>query len=49
MIWIYFIAIAAVIIFAGVRLTTYADKLSDELGLGKVWVGIVLLGSGRDT
>ena len=32
------------IIFSGIRLTTYADKLSDQLQFGKIWVGIVLLG-----
>jgi len=44
MYWFEFFISAAIIIFAGIRLTIYADKLSDELQLGKVWVGIVLLG-----
>lgn len=42
--WIEFFISAAVIIFAGIRLTIDADKISDELKFGKVWIGIVLLG-----
>lgn len=42
--WLEFLISAGIIIFAGIRLTIYADKLSDELQLGKVWVGIILLG-----
>ena len=44
MIWIQLIISAALIVYAGVRLTTHADILSDRLNLGKVWIGIVLLG-----
>jgi len=42
--WLEFLISASIIIYAGIRLTIYADKLSDELQLGKVWIGIVLLG-----
>jgi len=44
MYWIEFIISATLIIYAGIKLTVYADALSDKLQLGKVWVGIVLLG-----
>lgn len=44
MYWFEFFISAVIIIFAGIRLTVYADKLSDELKFGKIWVGIVLLG-----
>ncbi len=44
MIWLKFFISAAVIIFAGTRLTSYADQLSDQLQVGKVWMGVVLLG-----
>ncbi len=44
MYWLEFCISAGIIVFAGIRLTVYADKLSDELQLGKVWVGIILLG-----
>jgi len=42
--WVQFILSAGVIVFSGIRLTIYADKLSDRLHLGKMWVGILLLG-----
>ncbi len=44
MIWLQFIISAAVIVFSGIRLTTYADILGDRLQIGKVWIGIILLG-----
>ncbi len=44
MYWIEFTISSALIIAAGVHLTQYADRLSDALKLGKLWIGIVLLG-----
>jgi len=43
-IWVQFIICAAIIVVAGSRLTRYADLLSDRKQLGKMWVGIILLG-----
>ena len=42
--WIIFLVSALVTVLAGIRLTIFADKLSDKLKLGKLWIGIVLLG-----
>jgi len=44
MLWLKFLVSASVIVVAGVRLTKYADILGDRLNIGKVWVGIVVLG-----
>jgi len=44
MYWLEFIISALVIIAAGSRLTIYADRLSDQLNLGKALVGVILLG-----
>lgn len=44
MLWIQFIISAAMIIIAGVKLTAYADLLSLRWKLGKVWIGVILLG-----
>jgi len=44
MLWFEFILSATIIVAAGTRLTVCADKLSDRLQLGKVWIGVVLLG-----
>lgn len=43
MIWIQFLAIALVIVFAGVRLARYGDVLGEKSGLGRSWIGVVLL------
>lgn len=44
MIWITFLVSAAMIVAAGIRLTIYADKLSEYIKVGKVWIGVILLG-----
>ncbi len=44
MYWIEFLISATIIILAGARLTVCADKISDHFQIGKVWIGIVLLG-----
>ena len=43
MIWIQFLAAALVIVFAGVHLARYGDVLGEKIGLGRSWVGVVLL------
>ncbi|MFC1510245.1 sodium:calcium antiporter [Candidatus Omnitrophota bacterium] len=44
MIWLDFIISAFVIIASGIVLTRLADKLSEDFEIGKVWIGVVLLG-----
>lgn len=43
MIWIEFLATALVVVFAGVRLARYGDVLGEKTGLGRSWIGMVLL------
>lgn len=43
MVWIYFIAVSAVIIWAGSRLSIYADQLAGLLKLSRSAVGILLV------
>lgn len=43
MIWIEFAATALVIVLAGVRLARYGDVLGEKTGLGRSWIGVVLL------
>jgi cation:H+ antiporter len=43
MILIQFLATALVIVFAGVRLARYGDMLGEKTGLGRSWVGLVVL------
>jgi len=42
-IWIEFAATALVIVLAGVRLARYGDVLGEKTGLGRNWIGVVLL------
>jgi cation:H+ antiporter len=43
MIWLQFLATALVIVVAGVRLARYGDVLGEKTGLGRSWIGVVLL------
>lgn len=43
MIWLQFVLTALVIVLAGVRLARYGDVLGEKTGLGRSWVGVVLL------
>lgn len=44
MLWIHFLTSTVVIVLAGLKLTRYADELSERLDLGKAWIGVFLLG-----
>lgn len=43
MIWMKFVATGLVIVLAGVRLARYGDMLGEKTGLGRGWIGLVLL------
>jgi cation:H+ antiporter len=43
MVWIQFLLTAVVIVFAGTRLARYGDVLGEKTGLGRSWIGVVLL------
>ena len=43
MIWIQFLLTALVIVLAGTRLARYGDVLGEKTGLGRSWIGVVLL------
>jgi cation:H+ antiporter len=43
MIWVQFLMTALVIVLAGVRLARYGDVLGEKTGLGRSWIGVVLL------
>ncbi len=42
-VWLKFIICAAIIFFAGSKLTKYGDAIAEKTGLSHVWIGIVLL------
>ena len=43
MIWVQFLATALVIVLAGMRLARYGDILGEKSGLGRSWIGLVLV------
>jgi cation:H+ antiporter len=40
-----FLACAAVIIYSGTKLAKYGDKIADLTGMGKAWIGLILMAS----
>lgn len=44
-VWLAFAACAALIGFAGYRLSLYGDIIAEKSGLGRTWVGLILLAS----
>lgn len=43
--WIQFFACTAVIFFSGKNLSQYGDIIAEKTGLGRTWIGVVLLAS----
>ena len=43
MVWIQFAVCLAIIVVAGTKLAKYGDLIAEKTGLGRVWIGVVLL------
>ena len=43
MVWFKFALCLAIILFAGIKLARYGDAIAEKTGLGRVWIGLVLL------
>lgn len=43
MIWFKFAVCLAVILFAGTKLARYGDVIAEKTGLGRIWIGVVLI------
>jgi cation:H+ antiporter len=43
--WIGFIICTAVIIYSGTKLSKYGDIIAEKTGLGRAWIGLVLMAS----
>jgi cation:H+ antiporter len=41
--WLMFVTSAAVIVVAGSKLSHYGDRIADTTGLGRLWIGVVLM------
>ena len=43
--WIEFIICTSAVVFAGTRLSKYGDIIAEKTGLGRAWIGVVLMAS----
>jgi len=43
--WIEFIICTAVIVYSGTKLTKYGDIIAEKTGLGRAWIGLILMAS----
>ena len=45
LLWTGFIICTAAIVFSGIRLSRYGDIIAEKTGLGRAWIGLVLMAS----
>lgn len=45
MIWLQFVALTAIIFFSGSKLSKYGDIIAEKTGLGRTWIGVILMAS----
>ena len=43
MVWLKLVICLAIIVVAGTRLSRYGDVIAEKTGLGRIWIGVVLL------
>ncbi len=43
MVWLKFAACLTIILFSGTSLARYGDAIAEKTGLGRIWVGLILL------
>ncbi len=44
-IWLQFLACTIVIVYGGARLSHYGDVIAEKTGMGRTWIGVVLMAS----
>jgi cation:H+ antiporter len=43
LIWLKFAVCLAIVLFAGTKLARYGDAIAEKTGLGRIWIGLVLV------
>jgi Ca2+/Na+ antiporter len=43
LVWLKFALCLAIILFSGIKLARYGDAIAEKTGLGRIWIGLVLL------
>ena len=41
--WLKFLLCVGIILFAGTKLVRYGDAIAEKTGLGRIWIGLVLI------
>lgn len=45
LLWLEFIVVSSIIAFSGIRLSKYGDVIAEKAGLGRAWIGLILMAS----
>src|SRR4030065_1131302 len=45
LLWLGFIVCTSIILYSGTKLSRYGDVIAEKTGLGRVWIGLVLMAS----
>lgn len=45
LLWISFVVCTSLIVYAGAKLSKYGDIIAEKTGLGRAWIGVVLMAS----
>jgi len=43
LVWLKFLLCLAIILFAGTKLARYGDAIAEKTGLGRIWIGLILI------
>ena len=43
--WLLFVACTGAIVYSGTKLAKYGDIIAEKTGLGRTWIGVVLMAS----
>jgi len=43
LVWLKFVVCVVIVLFAGTKLARYGDVIAEKTGLGRLWIGLVLL------
>jgi cation:H+ antiporter len=45
LLWLGFIVCTSIILYSGIKLSRYGDIIAEKTGLGRAWIGVVLMAS----
>src|SRR3990172_8898827 len=45
LLWVGFIVCTSVIVYSGIKLSKYGDIIAEKTGLGRTWIGVMLMAS----